>query len=267
MLPWLLVGVATPLLVRVISGGWRSGAHPRARSQPGWRSAATACAAVVTRAAALTSSCLRDGDSPSDGGAREPLARPSQPRVRQPIPAARHSSGSALTTFAVVLSGPPGSGKSSVLTALADALSDDEVAHAALDVEALGWVHPAASDDQRSRYIAALCDLHRDAGHRLLLVADTVETEADLARLLASIGADEYLLVRLEAGPATLRKRISEREPETWSGLLALLEHATALAATMPALEGFDLVLGTDAERPEAIADRIRAARPGQRLL
>jgi hypothetical protein len=151
-----------------------------------------------------------------------------------------------------------------VLTALADALSDDDVAHAALDVEALARAHPAPSDEQRGRYIATLCNLHREAGHRLLLVADTVETEADLARPLASIGADEYLLVRLEAGPATLTKRTSERERETWSGLPELLEHATALAATMPALQAFDLVLGTDAERPEAIADRIRAARPGQ---
>jgi hypothetical protein len=107
-------------------------------------------------------------------------------------------------------------------------------------------------------------NLHREAGHRLLLIADTVESEDDLARLLDSIGAHDYLLVRLEARPETLRKRIIGREPDGWSGLPELLDHATALAATMPNLDAFDLVVNTDRERPEAVADRIRATRPGQ---
>ena len=39
--------------------------------------------------------------------------------------------------FAVVITGPPGAGKTSVLTALVDALSDDHIAHAAVEVEML----------------------------------------------------------------------------------------------------------------------------------
>jgi Ni2+-binding GTPase involved in maturation of urease and hydrogenase len=45
--------------------------------------------------------------------------------------------------FALVLTGPPRAGKTSVLTALVDALSDDDIAHAAVEVEALVWTHPA----------------------------------------------------------------------------------------------------------------------------
>jgi Ni2+-binding GTPase involved in maturation of urease and hydrogenase len=37
--------------------------------------------------------------------------------------------------FAVLIAGPPGAGKTSVPTALVDALSDDDVAHAAVEVE------------------------------------------------------------------------------------------------------------------------------------
>jgi cytidylate kinase len=164
--------------------------------------------------------------------------------------------------FAIVLSGPPGVGKTSVLTALVDALSDDEVVHAAIEVEMLVWAHPALSDEQWERQVRNSSSLYRQAGYRLLLVAQTVETEGDLAQLLDAVGADGFFLVRLEAQPATLVERILAREPAGWSGLSGLIEHAQALAATMPRLRGFDLVLTTEGQRPEAVAERIRAARP-----
>ena len=183
------------------------------------------------------------------------LERGAEPRV-----AVGHNDA----VFAIVLTGPPGAGKTSVLTALADALSDDDVPHAAVEVEMLAWAHPALSDEQRMRLVEAMCALYRDAGHRLLLVADTLETDEHLARLLEAVGADQYLLVRLEAKPATLVERIIEREPEGWSGLSELVEQAQQLAASMPALQGFELILSTDGQRPQAVADRIRAARPDQ---
>jgi dephospho-CoA kinase len=166
--------------------------------------------------------------------------------------------------FAVVLTGPPGAGKSSVLTALADALSDDDIPHAAVEAEALVWTHPALSDEQWSRHVQAVCRLHRDAGHELLLIAQTLETDEDTTQLQQAVGADEYLLVRLEALPATLVERIIEREPESWSGVPELVAHAQQLAASMPALRGIDLVVSTEHQRPEAVAQRIRGAHPGR---
>lgn len=162
----------------------------------------------------------------------------------------------------LVLTGPPGAGKTSVLTALVDALSDDDIAHAAVEVEALVWTHPAVTREQWARHVRAICELHRQAGHRLLLVAQTLETDADVTELLAAVAADQVFLVRLEARPATLVRRIVEREPPAWSGLDDLVEHAQELAASMPALSGVDLILSTEGERAEDVAARIRAARP-----
>lgn len=76
--------------------------------------------------------------------------------------------------FAVVITGPPGAGKTSVLTALVDALSDDDIARAALEVEMLAWTHPALSDEQWASHVRSACTLYRDSGHRLLLVAQTL---------------------------------------------------------------------------------------------
>ena len=164
--------------------------------------------------------------------------------------------------FAVIITGPPGAGKTSVLSALVDALSDNDIAHAAVEVEMLMWTHPALTDEHWARHVRMACGLHRDAGHRPLLVAQTLEADADVAELLDAVGVAEVLLVRLEAEPASLVERIIEREPASWSGLSGLVEHARELAVTMPGLAGVDLVLSTEGQRAEDVAARIRAARP-----
>jgi adenylate kinase len=166
--------------------------------------------------------------------------------------------------FTVLITGPPGVGKTSVLTALVDALTDDDVSHAAIELETLAWTHPALSDELWHQHVKTTCALYREAGHRLLLVAETLETDDDADRLREILGADESFLVRLEAQPATLVERLIEREPESWSGLADLVEHTQELAVTMPGLTGVDLVLSTEGERPEAAAARIRGALPRQ---
>jgi GTPase SAR1 family protein len=167
--------------------------------------------------------------------------------------------------IAVVITGPPGAGKTSVLTALVDALSDDDVPHGAVETEMLTWAHPALTNDQWTRHVAAACVLYREAGHDLLLVAVTLETDDDIAQLRDAVGADEYFLVRLHAPPATLVERIVKREPHGWSGLPGLVEHTQELAHSMPSLRGVNLILSTEGQHPEAIAARIRAALPGSR--
>jgi len=164
--------------------------------------------------------------------------------------------------FAVVITGPPGAGKTSVLTALSDALSDDDIPHAAVEVETLVWTHPALTDEQWARHVQAACELYREAGHRLLLVAHPLDTDTDVTQLLAAVGVDAVFLVRLEAQPSTLVERITGREPASWSGLPELVDHAQHLAASMPDLVGIDLVLSTEGQRPEDVAARIRAALP-----
>jgi len=166
--------------------------------------------------------------------------------------------------FAVVITGPPGAGKTSVLTALVDALSDDDIAHAALEVEMAAWTHPELTDEQWARHLRSAGALYRQDGFTLLLVAQTLETDADTAQLLQAVGVDEVFLVRLEAEPSTLVERLIEREPASWSGLPELVEHTQELAATMPDLTGVELVLSTEGQRPEDVAARIRAACPEQ---
>src|SRR4051794_19742445 len=81
----------------------------------------------------------------------------------------RPAGGTLPWMFVLVITGPPGAGKTSVLTALVDALSDDDIPHAALEVEMAVWTHPALSDEQWSHHVQTLCELSRDDGFELLL--------------------------------------------------------------------------------------------------
>ena len=164
--------------------------------------------------------------------------------------------------FALLLTGPPGAGKSSVLEALSDALVDDDVAHASVEIEALTATHPPLDHARWLAHVDAACRLHRSQGQRLLLVATTVESEADLLGVLGAVGADEQVVVRLEAEPATLARRIIDREPVGWSGLDLLVAASARLAPVIAGLDGIDLALSTEDARAGGVAAQIRDAFP-----
>ena len=164
--------------------------------------------------------------------------------------------------FALVLTGPPGAGKSAVLEALSDALVDDDIAHATVETEALTSTHPPLDDVQWLEHVRAACRLHRSHGQPVLLVATTVESDADLQRVLEAVGADAHAVVRLEAEPETLARRIVEREPGSWSGLDQLVAASARLAPVIADLDGIHLALSTEDARPSDVAVQIRDAFP-----
>src|SRR3954447_2496523 len=132
--------------------------------------------------------------------------------------------------FAVVVTGPPGSGKTVTLTALSDALVRDGVAHAAVDVDEVAWAYPYPDLAQRCEHLRVWCAAHRSAGHETLLVAEVIESAAHLDDVLAALDADDHLLVRLDAALETLRQRIIVREP----GVPRFRGHLTAGSSGPP---------------------------------
>jgi dephospho-CoA kinase len=166
--------------------------------------------------------------------------------------------------FALLITGPPGAGKTAVLEALTDALSAEDVRHATVEVEALTSAHPPLDDDQWPAPVEAVCGLYRRFGYELLLVTATVESDADLRGVLAAIGADEHVVVRLHAEPSTLRQRLIDREPDTFTELDELVAAAARLSPLIAGLDGIALAISTERERPAALAERIRDAWPAK---
>jgi broad-specificity NMP kinase len=162
--------------------------------------------------------------------------------------------------FALLLTGPPGAGKSEVATALHDSLGDTGISNALVEVDQLERCHPPLSRELAIAHLALLSGSLRAAGYDLLLITATVEDDAYAEAVLDAAGTEEHLFVRLEAGTDTLERRLLAREPQGWSGLTALIESSRRLAESMRSLSGVTLVLSTEGEEPEQVATRLRAA-------
>ncbi|MHB8242182.1 MAG: AAA family ATPase [Solirubrobacteraceae bacterium] len=158
---------------------------------------------------------------------------------------------------ALILIGAPGSGKSSVLEALATRLEIAGVPHGAIESEELSRGLPLLAGDVWTRQLAEVLRIQREAGRRLFLIAATPETDEELQALLDATGAPTSLVVCLTAPAGLLAERLERREPDRWPGKRGLIEHARELAGSIPALQRIDLRIETDGRDSDDIAGQL----------
>ena len=141
-------------------------------------------------------------------------------------------------TVVVVLTGAPGAGKTSVLTALSDRLAARDVPHRAIDLDALTWTHPPSQPPPNA--VAVLLQ-----SHDLALVAAASLHALDLP--------PEAFVVELTAPPDVLRERLTQREPPGWPGLASLI----AAAESFGPVADPDLTIATNRTTPAEAAAMI----------
>ncbi|AZG44614.1 hypothetical protein D7316_01200 [Gordonia insulae] len=156
-----------------------------------------------------------------------------------------------------MVTGPPGSGKSSVTTALHDRLGSAGVPNAMIEVDELERSYPPLPPPVVFDNLRVVAAAYRDAGYPLVFITATVDGESYLRRLRSALPGVDLFVVRLDAEVDTLRLRITEREPASWHGLVELLDSASTLAATMRELDGVDLTLLTQSRDPASVADEL----------
>jgi ribose 1,5-bisphosphokinase PhnN len=115
----------------------------------------------------------------------------------------------------IVISGSMGSGKTTVLAEASDLLAARGVVHAAVDLDALGIAHLPAEvwNDLMHRNLASIWENYAAAGVTRLLLAEAVESRAELDRIQKAIPGSTVVVCRLRAKLETMRQRVSLREP------------------------------------------------------
>ena len=112
-----------------------------------------------------------------------------------------------------------GAGKTAVLAEASDLLALRQIAHAAIDLDALGLAHlPSATcnDDLMYDNLRSVCQNYAALGVQRFLLARAIEERTELERCRDIISATNMAVCRLTASVEAMERRIERRESGVW---------------------------------------------------
>ena len=116
----------------------------------------------------------------------------------------------------LIISGSMGSGKTTVLGEASDLLAEAGIAHAAIDLDWLGNMHPPQGehgDRLMFANLAAVWPIYAAAGAGRLLVARVVDGRSELERYREAIPEAAPVVCLLTAPTDVMQERVRAREP------------------------------------------------------
>lgn len=163
----------------------------------------------------------------------------------------------------LLLTGPVGVGKTSVLYEASEILTSRGVHHSAIDVDAITQVHPRPAHDRFGQALALRClralwDEHRAEGAERLLLARVVESWDGVAGFAEAVPGAAIIVVRLQAQPHELGRRVARRE--IGSALAWHVARARELAISLENAGVDHVRIPTDGRDVPSIAAQMLAA-------
>ena len=111
-----------------------------------------------------------------------------------------------------------GAGKTAVLAEASDILALRHIAHAAIDLDALGLVYLPSADSNDGvmyRNLQSVCNNYASLGIRRLLLARAMEDRAELELCRDIVSAIKTVVCRVTAGIEAMQQRVRMRESGT----------------------------------------------------
>ena len=161
----------------------------------------------------------------------------------------------------LIISGPVGVGKTTTAEELSAILEGEEVGHSFVDLDGLSKTYPRPKDDRFGEQLAlknlrAVWAHAQEVGTSHLIVARVIETPDGAKRIAQSVGANDYVIVQLNASDSNLLNRVRQREigaGQDWHE-----RRAIELARKMQSLSLADIEIDTDDKSIGSIAREIR---------
>jgi hypothetical protein len=119
------------------------------------------------------------------------------------------------TESLLIITGTMGAGKTTVLGEASDILALGHIAHAAIDLDALGLAHlpsAASNDGVMYRNLESVCKNYASLGVRRFLLARAMEDRAELELCRGAVSATNTVVCRLTASIETMQQRVKMRE-------------------------------------------------------
>jgi predicted kinase len=116
----------------------------------------------------------------------------------------------------LVLHGSPGSGKSTLARAVAELLSEANVANAVIDLDALSIVHPYQGRSFSRANLRAVWPNYVAVPDLRVILPLVVVDRADLLELQEVATAGRFVVCELTAPRLILERRVTEREPNDY---------------------------------------------------
>jgi len=119
------------------------------------------------------------------------------------------------TESLLLITGTMGAGKASVLGEASDILALRQIAHAAIDMDALGLAYlpsRVGNDAVMYRNLLAVCKNYAAVGVQRLLLARAIEDRAQLERCRVIVRSTNTIVCRLTASIAAMKQRVKIRE-------------------------------------------------------
>ena len=116
----------------------------------------------------------------------------------------------------LLISGSMGTGKTTVAYEVSNLLEEADVAHAAIDLDCLGQMHPSKGEHAERLIftkLAAVWPVYAAAGAERLVAACIVGRRSDLERYREAVPGAEPVVCLLEAPVETMHARLRIREP------------------------------------------------------
>jgi hypothetical protein len=115
----------------------------------------------------------------------------------------------------LIITGTMGAGKTAVLAEASDLLALRHIAHAAIDLDALGLAHlpsVASNDGVMYRNLQSVCKNYASLGVQRFLLARAMESRAELELCRGVVSSTNTVVCRLTACIEVMQQRVRTRE-------------------------------------------------------